>query len=142
MGKQCLFIAAISGALMVMLGAFGAHGLKAHLSEQMMTVWQTAVQYHAVHTLSLLGAGLLVERLPDNAWLRWSSTLFAVGLLLFCGSLYAMALTGITSLGMVTPIGGVAFITAWLCLAMAVRDLPKGNCQPQTKVHGRTSHSV
>jgi uncharacterized membrane protein YgdD (TMEM256/DUF423 family) len=105
--------------LAVGLGAFGAHGLKSRVSAEMLAVWQTAVLYHLVHALGLLLVGLLALHLPVRA-AGW--TLLA-GIVLFSGSLYLMVLTGIRPLGMVTPLGGVAFLAGWLLLALAALKL-------------------
>lgn len=112
-------IAAVAGMLAVMLGAFGAHALRARLSADQYAVYQTAVQYHFWHALALLGVGVLMLQWPQAATLRWSGFAMTLGLVLFCGSLYALALTGVRALGMVTPIGGAAWIVAWGLLAWA-----------------------
>jgi uncharacterized membrane protein YgdD (TMEM256/DUF423 family) len=117
--KILLVLGSINAALLVMLGAFGAHALKARLSEQMMSVYQTAVQYHFYHALGLLLIGLLALQLPTSVWLKWSGGLMFAGIVLFSGSLYLLALTNIRWLGAITPIGGTAFILAWLFLAIA-----------------------
>lgn len=113
-------IAAVAGMLGVMLGAFGAHALRGRLSADHYTVYQTAVQYHFWHALALLGVGLLMSQWPQAAMLRWSAFAMTLGLVLFCGSLYALALTGIRTFGMVTPLGGATWIVAWALLAWAV----------------------
>lgn len=118
--KFILITGAISGMLAVMLGAFGAHALKGQLAQDMLNVYQTAVQYHYYHTLALLLTGLLAIRFQHNAWLIWSAVLTIAGLLLFCGSLYLLAVSGQRWLGAITPVGGLCFILAWLSLATAV----------------------
>ena len=115
--RFCLLAAALALAAAVALGAFGAHALKGHLSAEMLSTYQTAVQYHFWHALGLLGVGVLMSRSPDDSALRWIAWLLIAGLLLFSGSLYLLALTGATWLGAVTPLGGLAFIAAWLWLA-------------------------
>lgn len=120
MAKMFLLIAAISGLLAVVLGAFGAHGLKSRLVEDLLAVYQTGVQYHFYHTLALLAAGVLLLRYPDAAMLNWSGWLFVAGILIFSGSLYILAVTGVRWLGAITPIGGLAFIGGWLCMAVAI----------------------
>ncbi len=120
MAKAFLLMAAISGLLAVILGAFGAHGLKSRLAEDLLTVYQTGVQYHFYHTLALMVAGLLLLRHPEAVMLNWSGWLFVAGILIFSGSLYVLAITGTRWLGAITPIGGLAFIGGWLCLAMAI----------------------
>ena len=118
--RSCLLAAALALAAAVALGAFGAHALRGRLGAEMLATYQTAVQYHFWHALGLLGVGVLMMRsaegtgAPTLAWVAW---LLVAGLLLFSGSLYLLALTGATWLGAVTPLGGVAFIAAWLGLA-------------------------
>lgn len=115
--KFCLLVAALALAAAVGFGAFGAHVLKDHLSAEMLAIYQTAVQYHFWHALGLLGVGVLMTRSPDVSALGWVAWLLISGLLLFSGSLYLLALTGATWLGAVAPLGGIAFIAAWLRLA-------------------------
>lgn len=106
-------LVAISGALLVLLGAFAAHGLEGHLTPEQRATYDTAVLYHAVHTLALLG---LLNLTVDSLWLVRSAWCFAIGIVLFSGSLYALAITGISQLGIITPFGGGAFILGWLLL--------------------------
>jgi uncharacterized membrane protein YgdD (TMEM256/DUF423 family) len=103
----------------VALGAFGAHALKARLSPELMAAYQTAVQYHFWHALGLLAAGLLLLHRPDSGAMVVAAWLLVAGLVLFCGSLYALALTGVRVWGAVAPLGGVAFLAAWVALAWA-----------------------
>ncbi|MBN2785897.1 MAG: DUF423 domain-containing protein [Pontiellaceae bacterium] len=117
--KLFLTIGSFSGALSVILGAFGAHGLKEKLSEKMLANWMTGVEYQFYHTLALLLLGLLALHLPARA-IGGAGWAFTIGITLFSGSLYVMALTGITKLGMITPIGGLAFIVGWVLLAVSV----------------------
>ena len=114
-----LAIGSISGALAVILGAFGAHGLKSRLSEKMLANYMTGVEYHFYHTFALLAVGLLAMHLPSRL-LSAGGWAFIIGILIFSGSLYVMALTGITKLGAITPIGGLLFIIGWTLLAVAV----------------------
>ncbi len=108
----------------VALGAFGAHALRGYLDPQMTAVWQSAVQYHAWHAIALLGIGSLLLHYPRSGGLRLAAWLFVAGNLLFAGSLYAIALTGARGLGVITPLGGVAFLAGWAVFATAVwRDL-------------------
>jgi uncharacterized membrane protein YgdD (TMEM256/DUF423 family) len=115
-------LGAIAGFLGVALGAFGAHALRDRITPDWLAVYQTGVQYHLIHALALLFVGLLADRLPTAAarTARVSGTLFAVGILLFSGSLYALALTGFRKLGIITPFGGICFLTGWALLAVAV----------------------
>ena len=119
-GRAALTIAALLGFLAVALGAFGAHALKSRLTPDLQAIWQTAVQYHGWHALALLAVGLLILHFPDRAGLGWSAWLFVVGIALFSGSLYALALTANKALGAITPIGGIAFLAGWLVLAWTV----------------------
>ena len=105
--------------LAVAMGAFGAHLLKTRLAPEMMAVYEAAVHYHFYHALGLLAVGLLALHVPA-ALLGWAGGLMAGGLILFCGSLYALSLSGVRGLGMITPVGGLAFMMAWLLLAVAV----------------------
>jgi uncharacterized membrane protein YgdD (TMEM256/DUF423 family) len=116
--KLFITIGACSGALAVMLGAFGAHGLKDRLSEKMLANWMTGVEYHFYHTVALLIVGLLALKFQSGA-LNASGWSFLAGILIFSGSLYVMALTGMTRLGAITPIGGLLFIAGWILLATA-----------------------
>jgi uncharacterized membrane protein YgdD (TMEM256/DUF423 family) len=117
--KLFLVLGGLAGAAGVALGAFGAHALKARLPADLLAVWQTAVQYHLWHALALVAAGLLALQLPGSAPLRWAGWLMVAGLLLFSGSLYVLALSGMRWLGAITPFGGAAWIAAWLLLAWA-----------------------
>jgi uncharacterized membrane protein YgdD (TMEM256/DUF423 family) len=103
----------------VILGAFGAHALKARLTAELLAVYQTAVQYHFWHALALLGVGLAMPQLSGTAWLQTAGWLFVAGLLLFSGSLYAIAFGAPRSIGLVTPVGGLCLILGWLAVAVA-----------------------
>lgn len=118
--RLTLVLASIAMFLAVALGAFGAHALKSRLSADMTGVWQTAVQYHAWHALALFGLGLLMLHWPERADLGIAAWLLLAGIVLFSGSLYALALSGVRGLGAVTPIGGVAFLAGWAVLAWAI----------------------
>lgn len=121
--KNYLVIGALSAALAVLLGAFGAHGLRGRLPSDLLAIYHTANQYHVYHALGLLLVGLLAAQLPGSPALRWSGRLMLLGTLLFSGSLYLLAVTGQRWLGAVTPLGGTALIAAWLLLAVAAREL-------------------
>lgn len=120
MQKLFLMIGSLAMALAVALGAFGAHTLKERISADMLEIFQTGVQYHFYHALGLLFIGLLAYHLPDSGWLRWAGWLMLGGIVIFSGSLYTLALSGISWLGAITPIGGTAFIIAWILLAVAI----------------------
>ena len=107
-----LAIGAATGFLTVLLGAFGAHGLRDIISPGLFDAYQTGVQYQGLHALALLVTGLLMER-REHIELRWAGWAFSSGILLFCGSLYLMAAIDIRWLGMVTPFGGLAFLLGW-----------------------------
>lgn len=117
--RLALVLAAAFLFAAVGLGAFGAHALRARLAPDLMTVYQTAVQYHFWHALGLLAVAILLTQKPDNAALAAAAWLLVAGLVLFSGSLYALALTGVRGLGAVTPVGGAAFLMAWAALAWA-----------------------
>lgn len=118
MARLFLLLGAVAGASGVLLGAFGTHGLRPRLGPELVDIWQTAVQYHIWHALALLAIGLLLVQAPASRWLAAAGWSFTVGVLVFSGSLYLLALTGTRSLGAITPIGGLAFIAAWLMLAI------------------------
>ena len=118
--KVLIGLGSVAMLLAVAFGAFGAHGLKKTLPQDLMAVYETAVNYHFYHALGLLAAGLLALHLPESALLRWAGILLTVGILLFSGSLYVLSLSGVRWLGAITPFGGVAFLAAWLLLAVAV----------------------
>lgn len=105
--------------LVVILGAFGAHALGDRLGEAMMKVYQTGIQYHFYHAVGLILVGLIAFHINAPTLLKWSGGLMLLGIVLFSGSLYALALTETRWLGMITPFGGLSFILAWLLLAVA-----------------------
>ncbi|HTS75092.1 MAG TPA: DUF423 domain-containing protein [Bryobacteraceae bacterium] len=111
-------VAAVLLALGVALGAFGAHGLRGKIDDYSMSVYERAVLYHFIHALGLL----IVSIMPKPAGVNWPAWLLVAGIVLFCGSLYVLAITGIRTLGAITPFGGVAFIAAWIVLAIQRRS--------------------
>jgi uncharacterized membrane protein YgdD (TMEM256/DUF423 family) len=113
-----LRLVALSGFSAVALGAFGSHGLRGRLTPDMLDVFQSAVSYQFYHSLAWLAVVLLGLHCPSR-WLRLSGSCFGIGILLFCGSLYVLALSGIHWLGAVTPLGGLAFLAGWLLLGLA-----------------------
>lgn len=117
--KQWLMIAALSAFIAVAIGAFAAHGLKRILAENELRWLATASQYQMYHALALLMVAVMQQKAIFNKWLEYSAYGFAIGILLFSGSLYALALTGLTWLVYVTPLGGLCFLLGWLCLFMA-----------------------
>jgi uncharacterized membrane protein YgdD (TMEM256/DUF423 family) len=113
-----MLVGSVAAFLAVTLGAFGAHGLRGRLSPDMLTVFETGVRYHMYHALAILLVGLVMGRM--SGWLiQAAGWCFVAGILLFSGSLYALALSGVTILGAVTPLGGIAFLAGWACLAFA-----------------------
>jgi len=105
--------------LAVAIGAFGAHGLKSHLSVEMIQIYKTGVEYHFYHALGSLLIGVIAISFPSEL-LKWSAILLAVGIVLFSGSLYVLAITGMKWIGAITPLGGLGFIAGWVLLFMAV----------------------
>jgi uncharacterized membrane protein YgdD (TMEM256/DUF423 family) len=117
--RTFIALGSINAALAVILGAFGAHALKARISPEMLSVYHTASQYHFYHALGMLLIGALASQFRSAGALQLSGFLMLAGIILFSGSLYILAVTGITWLGAITPLGGVAFIAAWIVLAYA-----------------------
>jgi uncharacterized membrane protein YgdD (TMEM256/DUF423 family) len=119
MFKLFLIIGAVNAAIAVILGAFGAHGLEGKLSARMMEVYQTGVQYHFYHALGLIVIAFLADKLPNSASVPWAGWVMLIGIILFSGSLYVLSTTGMTKLGMITPLGGMAFIISWILIIVA-----------------------
>ena len=115
-----ILLGSVNAALAVILGAFGAHMLKARLSPEMLNVYQVGSHYHFYHAIGMLVVGLLAAQLHNDAAVQLSGFLMLAGIVLFSGSLYLLAVTGLTWLGAVAPLGGLAFIAAWVVLAVAV----------------------
>lgn len=122
--KLFLILGSINAALVVMLGAFGAHGLKARITTEMLTLFQTGVHYHVFHSLGLLVVGVVAVQIVDSVFLKWAGWLMLAGIFLFSGSLYLVSVVGIRWMGMVTPFGGLAFIAAWILFLMAIIKAP------------------
>lgn len=117
-----------TGALLcglgVVLGAFGAHGLRDRLATDMLAVFETGVRYHLIHGIGLIVVAWATSRWP-NHWVESAGWLFVVGILIFSGSLYVLAISGVRWLGAVTPVGGVCLILGWCVLAIgAYRGAP------------------
>ena len=117
MAKLFITLASLSGILAVVFGAFGAHALKGKLDDQALKVFETAVQYHFYHTFALLVVGVIALNQPQTVLLKSSGWLFVIGILVFSGSLYLLSLTGVRWLGAITPLGGLALLAGWACLA-------------------------
>ena len=116
--RLLVILAAINMFIAVAAGAFGAHGLKQILDSEMLAIWHTAVTYQMVHALGMFVIALLIPKFGPIL-LGWAGSAMFVGIVIFSGSLYALALTGIRMLGAITPIGGLAFLASWGLLAWA-----------------------
>ena len=113
-----MLVGAVAALIAVAFGAFGAHGLRGRLSPDMLAVFETAVRYQMYHSFAILITALALARF-DGWLIRTAGWLFTAGIVLFSGSLYALALTGVTGLGAITPIGGLAFLAGWACFIVA-----------------------
>ena len=127
MDRKLTYLTALLGFTGVAFGAFGAHGLKKFVAElpdaaDRLAWWETGARYHLIHALAVGLVAVLAAHVAGRfpAWAAWS---FAVGIILFSGSLYTMALTGLRPLGAGTPLGGVAFLLGWLAIGLAARKL-------------------
>lgn len=117
MDRLFFALGSLSAGLAVALGAFGAHALKARLAPDLLAVYEVGVRYQLAHALGLLAVAWAVARWPGSGAIVASGWLFVAGTLLFSGSLYGLSLSGVRWLGAVTPLGGVAWIVGWGCLA-------------------------
>lgn len=117
--KLFVILGSVNMFLSVAIGAFGAHGLAGKVSERMLENWQTGAHYHIVHALALLFIGLFMDKLGPSPLVTTAGWLIFVGVILFSGSLYLMALTNVTKLGAITPLGGLSFIIGWVLVAVA-----------------------
>ena len=120
LARRCIFWGALFGLSGVMIGAFGAHGLKALLTPDQLAIYHTGVDYQFVHALALLLLGALAQHQTPKAW-QLAATLFIAGVFFFSGSLYLLVLTDISWLGAITPIGGTSFIAGWAALLWGLR---------------------
>src|SRR5258708_7623181 len=114
--RRTLAVAGLLLALATAAGAFGAHALKAHLTQDKLQVYETAVRYHFIHALGLLAIGVLLRSM-DGELLRWSALLLLTGIILFSGSLYLLTFGAPGALGIITPLGGLALIAGWILFA-------------------------
>lgn len=119
-----IFLGALNGFIAVALGAFGSHGLEQILDTASISTWQTGVCYEMFHAVALIVVGILKDKYPDSNLLNGAGWLFLIGIVCFSGSLYIMAPTDI-NLGLVTPFGGVMFLSAWILLMIASYKLKK-----------------
>jgi uncharacterized membrane protein YgdD (TMEM256/DUF423 family) len=116
--RSFLMLAAFFGFTGVGLGAFAAHGLKSRLTAEYLAIFHTGVLYQLIHALALLGVAVLAAQLPGRL-ITWAGFSFALGIVLFSGSLYVLTLTGFSKLGIITPFGGLAFLVGWALLGLA-----------------------
>nr|WP_214446859.1 DUF423 domain-containing protein [Flavihumibacter rivuli] len=125
MHKSILMTASLLGALAVILGAFGAHGLKKLVPPETVTTFETGVRYHFYHVFALLAVGVLYQYFP-NAQMVWAGRLFMIGIALFSGSLYLLTMlkatntVGLSGIGIITPIGGLFLVAGWLFLFLSL----------------------
>jgi uncharacterized membrane protein YgdD (TMEM256/DUF423 family) len=137
MQKRFLQLAALLGALSVILGAFGAHALKQILSEKSLVVFETGVRYQYYPVVALLLTGILYKEFT-NKYLIWAGRFYLLGMLFFCGSLYFISSVDLTLapgmkwIGAITPLGGLCFITGWLLLAAGIGKKATTQYQPTT----------
>lgn len=118
MDKPFLLAGALAGFTAVAFGAFGAHALRGRLTPEMLAAFETGVRYQMYHALAILAVGVMMARL--GGWLfAVAGWLFTAGIVLFSGSLYVLALTGVTAFGAVTPVGGLLLLAGWACLIVA-----------------------
>ncbi|MGQ9490542.1 MAG: DUF423 domain-containing protein [Anaerolineae bacterium] len=119
MDRLFFVLGALSGGLAVALGAFGAHTLKARLAADLLVIFETGVRYQMYHALALLAVAWALARWPGSPLAVAAGWLFVLGTVLFSFSLYLLSLTGLRWLGAITPLGGIAFVAGWVCLALA-----------------------
>ncbi len=122
--KKLFRLAALMGALTVTIGAFGAHGLKPHLTAYQIDIFEKGVQYQFVHVLAMLAVAVQLQRTPDNAWLHRAGWFFLAGIVAFSGSLYLLACRDMIAfpiawVGPITPLGGLSFIAGWVSLFLS-----------------------
>ncbi len=124
MQRIFLLLGSVFGFFGVALGAFGAHGLKKIIAPEMLLVFETGVRYQVYHTFAIFAVAFFVDKYPS---LRYAGRLFGAGIILFSGSLYVLALTGITMFGAVTPFGGICFLAGWIAMGITVLKNQKEN---------------
>lgn len=117
--KRFLVSGCIAALLAIVFGALGAHVLRTRIAPQLMPVYQTGIEFQFYHALGLILVGLTAFHLPESGYLRGAGWVMLAGIVLFSGSLYLLALTGLNWLGIFTPFGGTAFIVAWALFATA-----------------------
>lgn len=121
--KIFIIIGAINAFLSVALGAFGAHGLEGKLTPHYLDIWEKAVKYQMFHSMGLFIVAILLGQFPTSSLLNWAGWLLLIGIILFAGSLYVLAITQISILGAITPLGGVSFLAAWVLIIFAAVKL-------------------
>jgi len=119
MSRLAILLGAGNAALAILFGAFAAHALRNSLPEKMLSIFQTAVDYHLYHALGLIVVGLLITQRPNSRLLNISAIAMLIGIIVFCGSLYLLSFSGKSWLGMITPLGGITFIVSWILVAIA-----------------------
>lgn len=123
--RSLLIFVGLSGAVMVALGAYGAHELKGAIDSGLLSMFQKGVRYQSTHTLALFGTAIFLMHYPQSRWIKVAAAAFCVGIILFSGSLYLTVFIGIESVKILTPFGGVAFIVGWSSLSWAAYwDIP------------------
>ncbi len=120
MDRIFVFLGSINAFLAVALGAFGAHGLRARLTPDMLQIYETGIKYHMMHALGLILLGLIAHWIERSWMINWSGWFLFAGIVIFSGSLYVLSISGLRWLGAITPIGGLCFLAGWLLLAIAV----------------------
>jgi len=115
-----LLLGSANAMFAVIIGAFGAHALKARLDESLMKIYQTGVEYHFYHSLGLILIGIIAMNISANIWLKTSGWMMFIGIILFSGSLYSLSIFNLRWLGIITPFGGMLFVLAWLSLCIAI----------------------
>ena len=133
MNRRIAIVAAVLGLTGVMLGAFGAHGLKGVVESlpdgaARLAWWETGARYHLVHALAVAACAILAAHVPGRAP-RFAAWALLLGVVVFSGSLYVMALTGVRALGRITPVGGVSLLAGWAAFWLAALKLPGGRSQ-------------
>ncbi len=118
--KLFLLLGSANAMLAVIFGAFGAHALKARIDESLLKIFHTGVEYHFYHALGLILVGIIAINIPVNMWIKSAGWMMFTGIILFSGSLYLLSILNMRWLGMITPLGGLLFILAWLSLCIAI----------------------
>ena len=122
MNRTFWMLGCVFGFLAVAAGAFGAHALRERLGPDLLAVWETGARYQMYHALALLAVAMAAGRWPGGGW-NVAGWLFTAGVVVFSGSLYVLAFTGIRWLGAITPLGGLCFLGGWIALALAARGV-------------------